>query len=142
MRKSNQIYFFAKDGKICNFNNKNVLVIGGAYSVDKYFRLLKGYWYESEQQNEGTKNKVKSVLKVLDNKIVGYLVGNSNTEYSYNKNIQAELDNMCVTEECRKLSIGKQLFLDFKKNCQKNNINEIKVVARYNNLNAINFYKK
>ena len=30
---------FAKDGEIYNFNHKSVLVIGGAYSVDKYFRL-------------------------------------------------------------------------------------------------------
>ena len=39
---------FAKDGEIYNFNNHKVLVIGGAYSVDKYFRLDRGYnWYES-----------------------------------------------------------------------------------------------
>ncbi len=28
---------FAKDGEVYNFNNHNVLVIGGAYSVDKCF---------------------------------------------------------------------------------------------------------
>lgn len=32
------------------FNNKCVYVIGGAYSVDKYYRLSMGYrWFESEQ---------------------------------------------------------------------------------------------
>ena len=61
---------FAKDGEIYNFNNKKVLVIGGAYSVDKYFRKTHGYnWYESEQPNEETKNKIKEVLKKLDNRI-------------------------------------------------------------------------
>ena len=61
---------FAKDGEIYNFNNHKVLVIGGAYSVDKYFRLSKGYnWYESEQPGDKTKNKVKKVLKNLDNKV-------------------------------------------------------------------------
>lgn len=61
---------FAKDGEVYDFNNHKVLVIGGAYSVDKYFRLSHGYnWYESEQPNEKTKNKVKKVLKDLDNKI-------------------------------------------------------------------------
>ncbi len=61
---------FAKDGELYNFNNHKVLVIGGAYSVDKYFRLSRGYnWYESEQPTEETKNKVKSVLKNLDNKV-------------------------------------------------------------------------
>lgn len=55
---------FAKDGEVYNFNNKKALVIGGAYSVDKYFRLEKGYnWYESEQPTEETKNKI---LKLVD----------------------------------------------------------------------------
>ena len=61
---------FAKDGEVYNFNNHKVLVIGGAYSVDKYFRLASGYnWYESEQPDAKTKNKVKKVLKDLDNKV-------------------------------------------------------------------------
>lgn len=61
---------FAKDGEVYNFNNHNVLVIGGAYSVDKYFRLARGYnWYESEQPSEKTKIKIKKVLNDLDNKI-------------------------------------------------------------------------
>lgn len=55
---------FAKDGEIYEFDNKKVLVIGGAYSVDKYFRLERGYkWYESEQPNEITKEKI---LKLVD----------------------------------------------------------------------------
>ena len=46
-----------------NFDNKKVLVIGGAYSVDKYFRLARGYsWYESEQPSDETKNKVKKSI--------------------------------------------------------------------------------
>lgn len=61
---------FAKDGEIYNFNNHKVLVIGGAYSVDKYFRLARGHnWYISEQPSEKTKNKIVKVLKDLDNKI-------------------------------------------------------------------------
>ena len=61
---------FAKDGEIYNFNNQKVLVIGGAYSVDKYIRIAKGYnWYESEQPSEETKNRVREVLKKNGNKI-------------------------------------------------------------------------
>lgn len=53
-----------------NFNNKKTLVIGGAYSVDKFFRLARGYnWYESEQPDEKTKDKVNNVLKKLNNKV-------------------------------------------------------------------------
>ena len=61
---------FAKDGDIYNFNNHKVLVIGGAYSVDKYYRLDMGYrWYSSEQPSIDVKNKVMGVLKSLNNKV-------------------------------------------------------------------------
>ena len=61
---------FTKDGEVYNFNNKKTLVIGGAYSVDKPYRLIMGYnWYESEQPNIKTKDKVKRVLKELNNKV-------------------------------------------------------------------------
>lgn len=61
---------FAKDGEIYNFNNHKVLVIGGAYSVDKYYRLAYGYkWYASEQPDDKIKNKVKKVLNALNNQI-------------------------------------------------------------------------
>lgn len=57
---------FAKDGEIYNFNHKSVLVIGGAYSVDKYFRISHGYrWYESEQPSNETKEKILSVVDKL-----------------------------------------------------------------------------
>lgn len=61
---------FAKDGDVYNFNNHKVLVIGGAYSVDKYYRLDMGYrWYSSEQLSIEVKNKVMEVLKSLNNKV-------------------------------------------------------------------------
>lgn len=61
---------FAKDGEVYNFDNKKVLVIGGAYSVDKDYRLMMGYnWYESEQPNETIKQEVKNKLKEYNNKI-------------------------------------------------------------------------
>ena len=61
---------FAKDGEVYTFDDKKVLVIGGAYSIDKYTRIRLGYnWYESEQPNEGIKNKVIEVLKNNNNKV-------------------------------------------------------------------------
>lgn len=60
---------FAKDSEVYNFNNKT-LVIGGAYSVDKYFRLMYGYnWYSSEQPDDVVKKKVIDKLNELNNKI-------------------------------------------------------------------------
>lgn len=55
---------FAKDGEIYNFNNQKILVIGGAYSVDKEIRILRNLgWWENEQPGEETKEKI---LKMLD----------------------------------------------------------------------------
>lgn len=61
---------FAKDGEIYDFNNKKTLVIGGAYSIDKEYRLKMGYnWYKSEQPTEEIKHRVKDILKKNGNKI-------------------------------------------------------------------------
>jgi len=58
----NQI--FAKDGEIYNLNGKRVLVLGGAYSVDKYYRLACGWhWFESEQPNDEIKKYVEENLE-------------------------------------------------------------------------------
>jgi len=41
---------FAKDGEIYNIDKKRVLVIGGAYSVDKEYRIIYGHrWFKDEQ---------------------------------------------------------------------------------------------
>lgn len=54
---------FAKDGEIYNFNGKSVLVIGGAYSVDKEYRLERGYaWFKDEQPN-------KKIMKYVEKQI-------------------------------------------------------------------------
>ena len=70
---------------------------------------------EGKDYFENVINNNVVLVAVLDDKIIGYLVGSLNTQYSYNKNIQAELDNMCILEKFRKLGIVKQLFLEFKK---------------------------
>lgn len=61
---------FAKDGEIYNFNGNDTLVVGGAYSVDKNYRLIMGYnWYSSEQPNDEIKNRVRNTLKECNNKV-------------------------------------------------------------------------
>lgn len=41
---------YFKDGGIYNINNHKTLVIGGAYSIDKWYRLQMGYmWFAQEQ---------------------------------------------------------------------------------------------
>ena len=50
-------YFF--DDGIHTLGDKTALIIGGAYSVDKYYRLMNGHrWFASEQMDEITKKKI------------------------------------------------------------------------------------
>ena len=61
---------FAKDGEIYNFNNKKVLVIGGAYSVDKEYRQTLGYgWWEDEQPSQEIKDRILETIKNNNNKV-------------------------------------------------------------------------
>ena len=65
---------FAKDGEVYSFNidgkNKRTLVIGGAYSVDKYYRLRRGLkWFPDEQPSDEVKKKVEKRLSEMNWKI-------------------------------------------------------------------------
>lgn len=61
---------FANDGEIFDFNGEKALVIGGAYSVDKNYRLSGGMpWFESEQPDDYIKTYVESQLDKADWKV-------------------------------------------------------------------------
>lgn len=54
---------FAKDGEIFSFGGRECIVIGGAYSVDKYYRLAMGWnWFKDEQPSNETKAYVEEQL--------------------------------------------------------------------------------
>ena len=55
---------FAIDGEVYDFCGHSCLVIGGAYSIDKYYRLAMGYgWWPDEQPSPQIKEKVERVLE-------------------------------------------------------------------------------
>ena len=54
---------FAKDGENYKINNHRYLILGGAYSIDKYYRLTYGHrWYASEQPSQEIKDYVAKKL--------------------------------------------------------------------------------
>jgi 3-oxoacid CoA-transferase subunit A len=54
---------FAKDGEIFKLEGKRCVVIGGAYSVDKHYRQIKGWnWFGDEQPSEEIKAYVERRL--------------------------------------------------------------------------------
>ena len=55
---------FARDGEIYTLNGLRYLVIGGAYSVDKYYRLSRGWgWWPDEQPSPEIKTFVEQQIK-------------------------------------------------------------------------------
>ena len=61
---------FAKDGEVYDFNGVSTLVIGGAYSVDKFYRQMMGYmWFKDEQPNEEIKKEVEDKLENIGWKV-------------------------------------------------------------------------
>lgn len=55
---------FAKDGEVYDIEGKKVLVIGGAYSVDKHYRLIRDLnWFSDEQPSDEIK---ADVLKTIN----------------------------------------------------------------------------
>lgn len=58
---------FARDGDVYTINGRSVLVIGGAYSVDKPYRLAHGYhWWADEQPDEAVRQRVEAALAARD----------------------------------------------------------------------------
>lgn len=54
---------FAKDGSIYNLNGAKCLVLGGAYSVDKFYRLqIWWQWFASEQITDTRKSEIEGIL--------------------------------------------------------------------------------
>lgn len=61
---------FAKDGEIYELNGKKAIAIGGAYSVDKFYRLARGLaWYDNEQPSMEIKRYVENRLEKADWKV-------------------------------------------------------------------------
>ena len=51
------------DGEVYNLGGIETIVIGGAYSIDKFYRLAYGYgWWPDEQPSPAIKEKVERVL--------------------------------------------------------------------------------
>ena len=54
---------FAKDGEVYTIDGLRFMPIGGAYSVDKFYRISRGAgWWESEQPTEEIKSFVEKQL--------------------------------------------------------------------------------
>jgi 3-oxoacid CoA-transferase subunit A len=56
--------FYLLDGQEYQFGKYNAFVIGGAYSVDKYYRLMMGRtWFDNEQLDENERDIITKTIE-------------------------------------------------------------------------------
>ena len=69
--KSYPNILFAKDGEVFEIEGIKHLVIGGAYSVDKFYRITRGYgWWADEQPSKEIKEYVEQQIREKDFDII------------------------------------------------------------------------
>lgn len=65
---------FAIDGEVYDFAGNQCIVCGGAYSVDKNYRLANGLpWFPDEQPSSAIRERVMNKLEALDYKVDVFL---------------------------------------------------------------------
>ncbi len=94
---------FAKDGEIYDLDGCKSIVIGGAYSVDKFYRLMRGAaWFPDEQPSPETKNQVETVLDKINWQVDQVLSHTCPTKYTPTEMFLPQVDQSTVdhsTEE-------------------------------------------
>lgn len=107
---------FAKDGEIYSFGGYDCIVVGGAYSVDKYYRLSRGAsWFENEQPSDEIKAYVEQKLAVRNNEIDIVLSHTCPLKYEPAEVFLSGLDQSTVDKSTEKW-LGKiEAMLDYKK---------------------------
>lgn len=110
-------------------------------SFDEY--LIKD-WPLSNEDKAYFQNAIKDsfcIVAEIDNKVVGYLLGEENNIPYYSFKI-TELCNMCVDKDFRKQGIGRALYKEFEKHFTKLSVTHFMVTASFKNESAKLFYKK
>src|SRR5574344_705164 len=70
VEKKHPSILFGKDGEVYNLDGKKAIVIGGAYSVDKFYRLSRHYaWFDNEQPPDEIKKSVEDKLDTMGWKV-------------------------------------------------------------------------
>lgn len=94
---------FAKDGQIYNFDGREFIVIGGAYSVDKFYRIARGAnWFPNEQPSPEIKADVVATLDARGWNVYGVLSHTCPVKYEPTEVFLAMIDQSTVdktTEE-------------------------------------------
>ena len=88
---------FAKDGEVYDLDGQKTIVIGGAYSVDKWYRLQCDLnWFPDEQPSEEIKAKVEQKLHELGWKVDAVLTHTCPERYIPREAFLSSVDQLTV----------------------------------------------
>ena len=111
---------------------------------EKYNKLLNIEWTFGEKGTKYFKELIQNgfvYVAKTNNNIIGYLAGSIHNVNECFTEKFAEIENMYIENQYRRLKIGNKLIIKFKEWCKLNNVEYIKVSAWSKNIEAINFYK-
>jgi len=107
---------FAKDGEVFDLDGLKTIAIGGAYSVDKWYRLAKGWsWFEDEQPDDATKVYVEAQLERHDWRIDIVLSHTCPFKYLPTEVFIPEVDQSTVDQSTEKWLDSIEDRLDYKR---------------------------
>lgn len=107
---------FAKDGEIYNLDGISALVSGGAYSVDKFFRLSRGYfWFPDEQPSDEIKRQVEKRLDSVEWKVDVVLTHTCPAKYTPVEAFLPGLDQSAVDRSTEEWLDAIEEFTEYKK---------------------------
>ena len=88
---------FAMDGEVYDLGGIQTVVIGGAYSVDKFYRLAKGWgWWADEQPSPAVRKKVETALAARGWKVDAVLSHTTPLKYVPTEVFLASIDQRLV----------------------------------------------
>lgn len=94
---------FADDGEIYDLDGRRALVIGGAYSVDKFYRLRNGLpWFPTEQPDEVIKSYVEAQLDKVSWRVDAVLTHTAPLKYEPIWSFLPNIDQSTVDKSTEK----------------------------------------
>ena len=106
---------FAKDAELYELNGLFTFVVGGAYSVDKNYRLLHGLaWWPDEQPSDEIKRQVEEKLEGMDWEVDVVLTHTAPLKYEPTEVFLPMIDQSTVDKSTEQWldSIEEQLYYD------------------------------
>lgn len=128
------------DVKICPMSEKDLPAVK---AIERACQLSS--WTLDDYKKEIDNKDSVAIISVLEGKVCGFLLGrlimNQNTTNKITIVNEAEIYNIGVNHDLRRLGIGKSLFFEFTIKCREKDISLIWLEVRKNNNDALEFYK-